>query len=482
MALVIFGAIILLSLVLAVLAARGRDVLQIEEYLVGGRSFSGMLLFFLAVGEIYSIGTMVGLPGGIYAEGASYGIWFLGYILLAYPIGYFLAPLIWRAGKRYGSMTLPDILKSHYSSRLLEVVAALTFFAFLIPWGQLQFAGLQVALAALGVDIGFDISPTTATVAAALIAVAYIIVSGVRAPAFISILKDILLFVAIVVIGVVAATAAGGVPDVFSAAERGNPDSLTIGGGEAMTFTLTTIVFQALGFMTITTAYIFTGRSEATVKRTYIAMPLYMLMYPFLIFAAYYAVSAAPDLEEPNTALFVTAGELLPSWMLGLIAGAAALSGLLLLAVLSLGLGATLSRNITPNLPDTSQRRLTQVSVAVYLFITAALTILAPTLMLDLIAVAYYFVTQLMVGLFGVLFVRQFSAVGIAAGLVAGNAAVLLLYFLQVNIGINIGLIALLVNLLVTIAVSAVAKNKSSHEPVAVSKEAESRQAERSAV
>jgi solute:Na+ symporter, SSS family len=62
-AVAVFGAIIALSLFVAFMASRGRDVLQIEEYLVGGRSFSGVLLFFLAVGEIYSIGTMVGLPG-----------------------------------------------------------------------------------------------------------------------------------------------------------------------------------------------------------------------------------------------------------------------------------------------------------------------------------------------------------------------------------------------------------------------------------
>jgi SSS family solute:Na+ symporter len=479
MATLIFGAIIVASLVLAFLAARGRDVLQIEEYLVAGRSFSGFLLFFLAVGEIYSIGTMVGLPGGIYANGATYGIWFLGYILLAYPVGYFLAPLVWRAGERYGAMTFPDVLKSHYRSRLLEVVAALTFFAYLIPWAQLQFAGLQVALGALG----FGISPATATIVAALIAFAYIIFSGVRAPANISILKDILLFGAIVIVGVAAAYAAGGVSNVFDDAAQLNPSSLSIGEGQAMTFALTTIVFQAFGFIMVTTPFIFTGRSEATVKRTYIVMPLYMLMYPFLIFAAYYAISAAPGLAQPNTALFAASVDLLPPWLLGLVAGAAALSGLLILAVLSLTVGGVLSRNITPNLTDTYQRRLTQVAVTIYLIVTAALTILAPTLMLDLISLAYFFVTQLLPALFGVLFVRQFSALGITAGLIVGNAVVLLLHFSQADIGgINLGLIALLANLLVTIAVSVVAKNRSSLAPVAESRRSETRQAEGSTV
>jgi solute:Na+ symporter, SSS family len=462
----IFGAIIALSLVIAFLASRGRDVLHIEEYLVGGRAFSGILLFFLAVGEIYSIGTMVGLPGGIYAGGASYGIWFLGYILLAYPVGYFLTPLIWRAGKRYGAMTTPDVFKGHYSSRLLEVVAAISALVFLVPWGQLQFAGLQVALGTLG----FNISPTTAVVIAALIAFAYIVVSGVRAPAFVSILKDILLFVAIVIVGLAVVSAAGSVSGVFVGAEELDSSSLAIGGGEGLTFTLTTIVFQAVGFYVgpLTAGFIFTGRSESTVRRTQIPMPLYMLMYPFLILVAYYAISSSPGLEQPNAAFFVGARELLPPWLLGLVAGAAALSGLLILAGLSLVIGGVVSRNLAPNMPDTSQRRLVQVVVAVYLVISVLLTILAPTLMLALINTAYYGFTQFLPAFLGVFFVRRFTAAGLAAGFLAGDASILLLYASGLTLaGVNIGLAALLVNFAVTFVVSSMTKNPSAVTPIA---------------
>ena len=479
MAAVVFGAIVALSLFIAFMASRGRDVLQIEEYLVGGRSFSGVLLFFLAVGEIYSIGTMVGLPGGIYAEGASYGIWFLGYILLAYPVGYFLGPLMWRAGRRYGAMTVPDVFKGHYGSRLLEVVAALSAIVFLVPWGQLQFTGLQVALRGLG----FSISPTTAVVIAALIAFAYIVVSGVRAPANVSILKDILLFAAIVIAGVAAVSAAGSVSGVFEDAQELKPASLSI-EGQALTFTLTTIIFQAVGFYVtpLMVPFLFTGRSESTVRRTLIPMPLYMLMYPFLVIAAYYAVSTAPELEQPNSAFFVAAVEVLPPWLLGLVAGAAALSGLLILAGLSLVVGAMLSRNIAPNLPATTQRRVVQVVVAVYLLVSAGLTILAPTLMLALISTAYYGFTQFLPAFIGVFLVRQFSALGITAGLISGDVAVLVLYGLDVSTaGINIGLIALLLNFVVTFAVSSVAKNRSSLAPITTSVRPVARRPEESA-
>lgn len=107
-------------------------------------------MFFLAAGEIYSIGTMVGFPGGIYAKGPTYGVWFLGYILLAYPVGYFLGPKIWDAGKRYNAITLPDLFKGHFQNRFLELVVAVTAIVFLLPWGQLQFTGLVAALKGLG--------------------------------------------------------------------------------------------------------------------------------------------------------------------------------------------------------------------------------------------------------------------------------------------------------------------------------------------
>jgi Na+/proline symporter len=82
--------------------------------------------------------------------------------------------------------------------------------------------------------------------------------------------------------------------------------------------------------------------------------------------------------------------------------------------------------------------------------------------MLNLISIAHFFVTQVFPALFGLLFVRQFSAVRLIAGLIAGNAAVLVLHFSQANVsGINVGLIALLLNFLVAFAVSAVAKNDS---------------------
>ena len=84
MAFVVFCSILLLSIGIALMARRGMIKNNMNEIMVASGSFGPFLLFFVSVGEIYSIGTLIGAPGALYSRGANYGIWFIAYILLAY--------------------------------------------------------------------------------------------------------------------------------------------------------------------------------------------------------------------------------------------------------------------------------------------------------------------------------------------------------------------------------------------------------------
>ena len=90
MAFAIFALILIASLVIAILSKRGAVSSDMGDVMTAGGSFGAFLVFFISVGEIYSIGTMIGTPGSIYANGATYGLWFICYILLAYCVGYFM--------------------------------------------------------------------------------------------------------------------------------------------------------------------------------------------------------------------------------------------------------------------------------------------------------------------------------------------------------------------------------------------------------
>ncbi|MBZ4020238.1 sodium:solute symporter family protein [Streptomyces purpurogeneiscleroticus] len=459
----IFFGVMAVSVLVAFSARRGMKNMSIGEYLVGGRSFPPWLLYFLAVGEIYSIGTMIGFPAGIYAGGASYGIWFLGYILLAYPLGYYIAPLIWRAGVRYDAMTIPDVFGRHFRSRSLELVTAGALLLALVPWGQYQFIGMQVVLQALGLPI----SPVQSVILAGVIAFLYLAVSGVRSPAFVAILKDVLMVLGIVVAGVVAVTAGGGPAEVFG--PHSVPRAQMTMSGSPMVFALTTIVFQSVTFyLGFSAAYIFTAKSERAIKSSTVWMPVYMLMYPFLVATAYFAFADRPDVKDPNTVFMAVVQDRLPDWLVGVVAAGAGLSGVLVLAVTALTIGGIVSRNLAPNIRPEAQRRTTTAVVAVFLVAAAVLTLTASTLMLTVLNLTYYLLGQLVPGWLALMFFRRVQPWAVSAGMLGGIAASIVLYVTDPGLGgINAGLIAVGFNCVLMFGLSRLRPGPAT-EPVSV--------------
>lgn len=193
---------------------------------------------------------------------------------------------------------------------------------------------------------------------------------------------------AIVITGVAVAWEVGVTP-VFQAASQHVSNAMST---QQLTFAMTTIVFQSLGMyvMPFGVQNFFTAKSASTIRRTQVAMPLYMLMYPFLVLASYYAISRNITLASPNEAFFAAVTQLLPSWLVGLVAAGAALSGLLVLAGICLALGPIVTRNILSGMPEHRQKASSKVVIVLYLLGSIVLTLLTPNLMLTLINMAYY--------------------------------------------------------------------------------------------
>lgn len=448
-------AVITFALVLLVAVAVGiysrRGVKTTEDFLVGGRSFGGLLLFILVVGEVYSIGTVIGFPGGVYAEGASFAVWFMGYILLGYPIGYFLLPLLFKAGRRYNAVTLPDILRGHFSSRTLELTAALLCVVFLIPWAQLQLTGLTVALDGLG--LGF--TPLVTVLIGVAIALGFALLSGIKAPAYVSFIKDFALIFAILIVAVFVLAKVPSVSTIMASASA-RVDHGTISYGSSMTHTMSTLLFQAVGF------YLFpfiiqaamSSKSARVIRKAQIGMPLYMLMYPFLIVTAYYAVSAVPGLKgaQTNLAFIEVARQLMPQWLVGVIAGGAALCAIVVLAASALCIGTLISRNVLVGVGEKSQKSYVRVIIALYLVVSIVLTLVFPNLMGALINTAYYGFTQLAVPVAVLIVGGRTRPVVLAAGLALGVATALTLYLTGATLGgLSIGVPALAANILLVV-------------------------------
>jgi hypothetical protein len=193
---------------------------------------------------------------------------------------------------------------------------------------------------------------------------------------------------------------------------------------------MSTIAFQALGFFMLpfNTQNLFTARSEQTIRRTQIFMPLYMFMFPFLVIVAYYQIGEHTHLHVANDAFMAAAVDLLPGWVLGLVAAAASLSGLPALAGISLAIGPLVSRNLIGHLPERQQRNWGQVVIAGYLMISIFLTLAAPTLLTTVINTAFFGITQFFPGTMAIMFVRKVNPIAIAVGIIVADVLSILFY------------------------------------------------------
>ncbi|HEY2035341.1 MAG TPA: hypothetical protein VGH02_16790 [Rhizomicrobium sp.] len=438
---VAFLAIIALSLVLAVFSKRGHVHQKAEDFFVASGQFNTVLFFFLAVGETYSVATILGYPGGVYASGTGFVTWFLGYILLAFAVGYFLNPLIWRAGRVYGAVTMPDLFRRHFDSRALEVVVTSAVLVFLVPLGMQQFLGLQVVLKTLG----WPMSPLFLTCLAGALAFTYILISGIRASAYVAVLKDILLIAAILVTAIVALQHWGVATNAPSAAWK-HAMTPTLKGD---LFSITTVISQSLGFCVVpqTCAYIFTARSASAVRRAQVTMPLYMLMFPLLTIVAYFALLHPMQVGSANEIFPAVARELLPAPVTGLVMAGAALSALVVLTGICLAIGPLVSRNLVPGLSNDQQRRWSQVVIAFYLLLSIAGAATSSQLLVTINNLFYFGITQSLPGMLSILFARRVRPSSIIAGILAGDLVAITIFELGIPVGgINPGFLGLLVN------------------------------------
>ncbi|HXR95619.1 MAG TPA: hypothetical protein VN718_07065 [Rhizomicrobium sp.] len=442
-----FLAVILLSLLLAWLSRQGHLGQKAEDFFVASGQFNTVLFFFLAVGETYSIGSILGYPGGVYAGGTGAATWFLGYILLAFAVGYFLNPLIWRAGRIHGAITLPDLFRRHFDSRALEVVVAAAGLLFLVPLGMQQFLGLQAILN----ELDWSISPRMLMAAAGILTFIYIVISGIRASAYVAVLKDVLLILAILLTGLVALHHWSDGVSAGSAQLK-----LAVPTLSTDIFSITTILLQCVGFCLVpqTCAYVFTARSAKAIRRAQITMPLYMVMFPFLTLIAYYALRHPVRLSSSNEVFPAVAHALLPAPIVGLVLAGAALSGLVILTGICLAIGPLVSRNLVWGLSNDQQRQWSKLVMALYLVLSIAGAATSSQLLITINNFFYFGITQSLPGMLGILFFRRMRASAIIAGIVAGDAVAIALYELAVPLyGVNAGFVGLIVNAVIVFAI-----------------------------
>jgi len=181
-ALVIIFATVIFSSLIGVFAGR-KIKMNLENWAVAGRRFGIIIIWLLMAGEIYTTFTFLGASGWAYSKGAP-TFYILIYGALAYTLSFFILPALWKVGKRHGLHTQSDFFIKRYDSRLLGVLVALIGVFCIIPYLQLQLAGLGFIVEAAS---NGALNSNIAIVISFILTCAFVYTSGLRGAAWVAI-------------------------------------------------------------------------------------------------------------------------------------------------------------------------------------------------------------------------------------------------------------------------------------------------------
>src|SRR6201986_1497598 len=184
---------------------------SLEEWGLAGRNFGTLVTWFLIGGDLDTAYTVIAVPAALFGAGAI-GFFALPFCICSYPVMMLVLPPLWRICRSNGYVTLADYVRGRYQSRWLSVAVAVTGILATMPYIALQLIGMREVIAALGVRGEWPL------IAAFVILAAYTYSSGLRAPALIAIVKDVMLYIMVLAAVLVIPARLGGYGHVFAVA------------------------------------------------------------------------------------------------------------------------------------------------------------------------------------------------------------------------------------------------------------------------
>jgi len=478
-AMAVFIFFFALVTVLGFVAARWKrgDLTQLHEWGLGGRQFGTLISWFLVGGDFYTAYTVIAVPALVYSVGA-YGFFALPYTIIVYPFVFAVMPKLWEVCHRKNHITAADYVQGEFGGKWLPAAVALTGIIATLPYIALQLVGMQVVIKSLGVTGELPL-----VVAFAILAV-YTYSSGLRAPAMIAFVKDIMIYIVVIVAVSIIPSKLGGYASLFDAADKffqakGGTTGIILHPSQFMAYATLALGSALAAFMyPHTMTAVLSSSSAKTVRKNAIILPAYTLLLGLIAVLGYMAIAANVHVTSASDVvptLFLT---LFPSWFVGFAAAAIAISALVPAAIMSIGAANLFTRNLykplfAPNVTPEKEAKSAKLFSLVVKFGALLFIIVLPTqYAIDLQLLGGVWILQIFPAVVFSLYTRRLTTTGLFAGWIVGIvlgtglAAVMGLkpvYTLHIGGGAYptyIGLIALAANIVVSFVVSALTQSQ----------------------
>ncbi len=354
------ATIVCLVLVLAVLVLgftagrwKAADLSGIEEWGLGGRKFGTLIAWFLLGGDVYTAYTFIAIPALMFGAGAV-GFFAVPYTVICYPILYVVFPKLWNVARKHGYITAAEFVRGRYGNRWLALAVGLTGIFATMPYIALQLIGMQTVIGALGIPGHIPLIIAFAVLAA------FTYTSGLRAPALISIVKDCLIYLTVIVAVIVIPAELGGFGAIFA---KVPPAKLLLavppansGGAYSGYITLALGSAMALFLYPHVTTGLLSSSGPRVIRRNAALLPAYSIMLGLLALMGYMAIAAgvntmpqfADGFKTYKASFSVPALVLyaFPEWFAGVAFGAIAIGALVPAAIMSIASANIFTRDI----------------------------------------------------------------------------------------------------------------------------------------
>jgi SSS family solute:Na+ symporter len=337
---------------------RKGDLDQLHEWGLGGRRFGTLITWFLVGGDLYTAYTFIAVPALAFGAGAL-AFFAVPYTIVMYPILFLVFPRLWYVCHKRGYITTGDFVRGRYGNRWLALAVTVTGIVATMPYIALQLVGIQVVIGALGISGTGWAADLPLLIAFAVLA-AFTYSSGLRAPASIAIVKDVLIYITAFVAIIVIPIQLGGfgkifaavpeaklllkVPTAHSSAEYSAYATLALGSALAL--------FLYPHSMT----GILSASSGRAIRRNAALLPGYTFMLGLLALFGFFAIAAGvkglPEFAAGfkqfgnNYAVPALLLHSFPSWFVGIAFAAIGIGALVPAAIMSIAAANLYTRNI----------------------------------------------------------------------------------------------------------------------------------------
>lgn len=423
---------------------RKGDLDQLHEWGLGGRRFGTIITWFLVGGDLYTAYTFIAVPALAFGAGAI-AFFAVPYTIIAYPVLFLVFPRLWNVCHKHGYITAGDFVRGRFGNRWLALAITITGLVATMPYIALQLVGIQVVVGALGVS-GTGLMADLPLIIAFVVLAAFTYSSGLRAPASIAIVKDILIYVTAFTAIIVIPIQLGGFAKIFSAVPEqklllATPGLNTTGAYSAYA-TLALGSALALFLYPHSMTGILSASSSRAIRRNAAMLPGYSFMLGLLALFGFFALAAGvgnlPEYADGfkqfgnNFAVPALFLHTFPSWFVGIAFAAIGIGALVPAAIMSIAAANLYTRNIhrefiNSNLADKHEAQLAKWASLVVKLGALVFILFVPTqyaIQLQLLG-GIWIIQTLPAVLLGA-YTRWFNSwallLGWAAGTVAGTA------------------------------------------------------------